>query len=71
MNKTSEQTEIHHSTGICNTLPAIEAAPFEVDYFTPDVYWSQTKKRLDICIKLPNVETYNVKLLKSRIFSFE
>lgn len=52
-------------------LPAIKAASYEVDYSTPDVYWSQTKGSINMYIKLPNVENYNIKLLKSRMFNFE
>lgn len=69
MNNTSK--EVESESKVCNTLPAIEAAPFEVDYFTPDVYWSQTKKRIEMVIRLPNVKTYNVKVLKSNIFNFQ
>ncbi|KAK9882691.1 hypothetical protein WA026_022741 [Henosepilachna vigintioctopunctata] len=53
-----------------STLPAIEAAPFEVDYNTPDVYWSQTKDSIQLVIKLPNVQTYKLTVVKSRMLNF-
>ncbi|XP_044764410.1 putative ATP-dependent RNA helicase TDRD12 [Coccinella septempunctata] len=68
---TKNSMEQTHPVNTHNALPAIEAAPFEVDYLTPDVYWSQTRKTVDLHIKLPNVQNYNVKLLKSRIFNLE
>ncbi|KAL3285093.1 hypothetical protein HHI36_019217 [Cryptolaemus montrouzieri] len=68
VNAGKERKSLISSTN--NTLPAIEAAPFEVDYYTPDIYWSQTKETVKIVIKLPNIKTYKVNVEKSRIFSF-
>nr|XP_023020474.1 putative ATP-dependent RNA helicase TDRD12 isoform X2 [Leptinotarsa decemlineata] len=56
-------------TPIQRELPPIKAAP-ATDYFTPDVYWSQTDDVVRLIIKLTDVSDYKLKLTKSRILNF-
>ncbi|KAJ8919836.1 hypothetical protein NQ315_006365 [Exocentrus adspersus] len=50
-------------------LPAIQAAP-PVDYYTPEVYWSQTEKHVKLDIKLHDVEKYTVNLTRGITINF-
>lgn len=50
-------------------LPTMKAEP-AVDYYTPDLYWSQTKENIKMKIMLTNVTDYSVKIERGRWFSF-
>ncbi|CAG9824921.1 unnamed protein product [Phaedon cochleariae] len=50
-------------------LPSITAAPAG-DFYTPEIYWSQTESTIRISIRLTDVEDYKLTLTKGRILNF-
>ncbi|XP_072397855.1 uncharacterized protein [Diabrotica undecimpunctata] len=52
-----------------NELPAITAVP-AVDYFTPEVYWSQTETTVALSIKLIDCQDYKISLKMRNVFNF-
>ncbi|CAG9860602.1 unnamed protein product [Phyllotreta striolata] len=50
-------------------LPAITAVP-AVDYYTPDIVWSQDDDTIKLHIKLVDVKDYTLNIVKGRILNF-